>query len=874
MGFQHAVPWIRPRGRRWPHLGLAVLVATAAGCKAPATTRVPTRSAAVSIPAPVASQPQAPGTPAPAAPLLSNNGSTIIANHGSSLIGRVTAPAGLVANNGGGVIANHGANRRLLATDEVPLAEVEVALQNADGTPVLAADGKAITARTDAQGNYVLAVPGIGTNQVVKVAVPAAGGDLVALAPKAATTVDVSFASTLVMGYILTQYVRTQPDPVATLGKLPPDLEAQALARAAAAVSAGQIQAPSLAPAALTLAIDTLRKADATLDQHLTAVKKLLVAAGQSDLGNGKPATKVSLSTISDVVVLPDGTVYLACAADARVWRLTNDGLLVKAIGRVPHARDASIEGKPGPEAAVSGLKAIAAAPDGSLLLLEPTRLSKLGPDGVLHQLWTGTYALAMVPRADGTVAILTSGAAARKTGSHQTPSRPATLLGVGKGPVQTLHSYTDAETITLNTARRPALGPDGSLLFGGTEVTTTTTTTGSHVSTHKKSTAAVLALDPTTFALTISARKAAGTTLLALDASGATVTGAGSPLKLSKGVTFTPSATADGYTPRLADFAPLVSRTDGSLLAASEGWLYEVGAAGSKLLAGMLDAPTQGPADEISFRSPTQLATDAASRLFVYDEATRHVWRIASGFATVTATAPQAFPNEDGAGVTVARMRTTPGGDLLVFDNQDRGRLFRVGADGTWTLLYTATADLPIVDFVATDTGLYVLAAPEDLTGEGGKGFHLLELDAAGKQVKDWAIANETAPAALAVGAAGTVYLAADTYLASYAPGGSLAKVDTSDEWNAAWSGSAELAVDARGRLVFSNGSTITRYDPATKQQEVLVGDGGRFFTGDGVDEGRGSNLACARFGSGGELLFLDTEYRQVKQVPTADLQ
>ena len=70
----------------------------------------------------------------------------------------------------------------------------------------------------------------------------------------------------------------------------------------------------------------SLRKADAGFDGQMEAVKKLLIVAGQSDLGAGLPGTEVDLTGVKRLLPLPDGTLLIATAA--RVWKLGADGKL------------------------------------------------------------------------------------------------------------------------------------------------------------------------------------------------------------------------------------------------------------------------------------------------------------------------------------------------------------------------------------------------------------------------------------------------------------------------------------------------------------------------------------------------------------------
>jgi sugar lactone lactonase YvrE len=269
--------------------------------------------------------------------LISDHGTGLIANNGGGLTGKVKIPSGIIANNTGNLIANnagsiiagntaglvsdHGGGYLLLALDEKPAAGFAVTIVDAAGQPVLDASGKAYTATTDAQGGYSFEKTPAGANLVVRVELPAAVGPMLAYLPDAkpgaARAADVTGTSTLVMGYILTKYVKGDAK---VLAKLPADVEADTRAKAAAAIG-DTLDLKAFKPEALVPAVEGLRAKDPSFDQQVKAVEKLLVA-GLADVGDGELATDVGLASPRAFVRLADGSLLIAERNGHRVRRL------------------------------------------------------------------------------------------------------------------------------------------------------------------------------------------------------------------------------------------------------------------------------------------------------------------------------------------------------------------------------------------------------------------------------------------------------------------------------------------------------------------------------------------------------------------------
>jgi hypothetical protein len=276
-----------------------------------------------------------------------------VANAAVGLVGNNSA--GLVGHNAGSLIP--GAND-LVGADAIhgrtiqeagqgifaqqPLANVRVALVDARGATLTDGVGVALVTRTDAAGRYTL--PRLPEGRPARLLVgdsgDAAFGRLVAadLASSSSSEADVDLGSTLVARYCLEQYVSDQPDPEAALARVPAAIEADTVARTRAVVAdAADLLAErtSLDPRTVALAVDRLQTRHEAVKTGFETLRKLLVVAGLSNLGDGEPATRVALSEVRDLLEVPDGSLYLNCPDDKRIWWLKADGTLRALVGRV-----------------------------------------------------------------------------------------------------------------------------------------------------------------------------------------------------------------------------------------------------------------------------------------------------------------------------------------------------------------------------------------------------------------------------------------------------------------------------------------------------------------------------------------------------------
>jgi hypothetical protein len=345
--------------------------------------------------------------------IVSNNSGGIIANNAGSLTGVVRAPASLIANNAGNIISGNTGGYRLLGTvTEAPVGNATVKLLYADGRAVTGADGKPITAVTDAQGKYTFA--GILPAKNLQVAVELGDkGTLKAIASREGgekRTVDVNLISTLTTGYILNQYVKGQADPNATFDKLPSSVEAETRAKATTAFEGGNTAVPArLTDTEVVQTVDALRQQSTTFNAQMEEVKKLLIAAGQSDLGAGRLGTEVNLDIVGNLLVTADGTLYITAPTDRRLWKLDAAGKLQTAAG-IGTAGTESLTGKEGPTAPLASLRSVGLDAQGRFLIQEDDlsweledapacgRLSWLGTDGKLTELSRAVGAGVAVP--------------------------------------------------------------------------------------------------------------------------------------------------------------------------------------------------------------------------------------------------------------------------------------------------------------------------------------------------------------------------------------------------------------------------------------------------------------------------------------------
>ncbi len=357
------------------------------------------------------------------APLLSNNGSGLISDRGAGII--ANNGGGIIANNGGGLVSNNGGGYRLAqAAPEqffIPGARVEVL--DAAGAAVTGPDGAPLTATTAADGTFAFTATLPGRHVILRATPPGGTGALSRLVATGVRAADVDLASSVVATYVLDQYVSTQPDRQATLDKLPARIEADTVALAASALAAAPPPV-SLENTALVAAATALRRTDQAFDAQMETVKKILIAAGVSNLGAGLPATEVYMRRLFETDIAADGSLYTYASDDGLIWRVSPDGRLAPVAGSgvaAPTEEPASRGGRKAAEIALQHVWSLQVDDLGRPIVAEDKHgVWRLEPDGTISELFSlaaleaafgKSFYARVYLRSDGTLVTLTDDA-------------------------------------------------------------------------------------------------------------------------------------------------------------------------------------------------------------------------------------------------------------------------------------------------------------------------------------------------------------------------------------------------------------------------------------------------------------------------------
>jgi sugar lactone lactonase YvrE len=708
---------------------------------------------------------------------------------------------------------------------------------------------------TDAQGAYRVEGELPARNLIVAVDL-GSKGQLQAIAPKGATQADADLVSTLTSTYILDQFVKGQRDPLETLDKLPADVEAQTRAKAAVALGAAGVAPPDLQPAALVKAVEDLRKADAGFDAQMEEVKKLLVAVGQSDLGNGRPARDVRLRAIRALVPTSDGGAYFSCPSDHRVWKLQPDGTLATAAGSGSARDEAVIEGVAAVDAPLNRPYGLVLDAQDRLLILEHQgagdRLTRLGPDGKLHVLWTGPGLLAVAPLAgDDVKLLLADGLRWVKPG--------ATLEQLGALDATKFKDVARATSFGVDAQGRVTLGVPGDP-------------------------GQVFMLDATGLDGKVLAEDPAGVNHLAVEAGGRLLGTVRTPDGLTL-VQVDPSGARTTLLPSLPTASYLDSMQacallpDGRAMLVQRGnVLYATNANGLGRVAGVQEPPN-GNARDVAIDTPNGMAVGKQGELYLCDKSTNLILRVDPDgkVTTLSGTGVQGMAG-DGGPATMAQqnvpraIRIDDAGNLYVLQG-GVGETVRKIANGIITTAFKSPSGLYIRDLSVTHDGKAFLAlkahndgptsvirmdpdgttttvlAPQALEGEilavgPGDVLWMLVGDQGKRTLMTW------------TEAAGTKVIKEDARFAANYP-----------------NDSNGLAIDAKGRAIITlwGKDQVWVYDPDKDATTLVAGVGGSHFGGDAVDDG----IEAPRYptiGPQGELLFSDTHHHQVKRLPMGE--
>jgi sugar lactone lactonase YvrE len=828
---------------RLPALVLAATILV--GCSSPAPSATRKAPVIASLP-PVAATTPPPAPVINGAAIVSNNGGGVVSNNGAGLVGHVRAPATILANNG--------ASRRLLALPEqVAAVGLTVRLADAAGQALVGADGKPVEAVTDAQGAYRFESVPTDRAWVVQAELPGRGAVRALALPDGANrqALDLDYVTTLATVYVLEKYVATQADKVATLRKLPASAEVETRERTSAAVAGGATAVPDrLDATSVVAAVESLRSKDAGLDAQLEAVRRLLIPAGQSDLGAGRPALEVGLSGVSGLLALPDGSLLIAAEGDRRAWRLAPDGRITTfAGGGVPAAK---VDGQPAAEAGLTAPTGALLDAQGRVVLLEKgydtypfDRVTRVGADGLLHELCFDTdTGVAAVPGVGDEVLVVRS-----ERGSNQPE-----LAAIGAdGKLRRVAAIPAERGYLLRRVRRYGRDAGGKLWLGADDLWST-----------PAEGLVVYTLDPATAAL---ARVPAedGQQGLSLDANGNVFfVDAGGRLQVRP-----PGGTARVLLGKLDQ--PLAMNgvalmPDGSAFLAFEDAVYKVAQGAMTLVAGAPKAAAT--AASLSLAEPSGVAPIPGGGLYVADAGLHAIVKI-DGAGKVTSFVGSGLDRPQSLHLDAA-------GNLYFIDVRDYSKswLRRVDPAGQLTTLYESDRDL--VDCAVTPDGTVYFS---DYISRGFFDDHaqLQRLAPGGTPEvlvpEDFGFANQLS---LALGPDETIYmLNGGSQVFAWFPGSlGVQKAAVGDGKGFMGDNDGGLAIDAKNRFYFADKSnhTILRWDPATKAFETLAGPGGKRFGGSGVDDGL-QGPAYASFAPNGDLLFADVGHKQIKRIAAADL-
>jgi hypothetical protein len=812
------------------------------------TTRRATPAPAVASTAP----PRIAAVPTPAV------GGGIIANNAANLTGKVKVPAGIVSdhggaiisdqggniigNNGGSILGNNGASRRLLATQaQLPYVGATVRLLDAAGQPVPGPDGRPLTATTDAQGAYSFRATLPARNLLVDVQLPEGKGSVQAIAPRATTSVDVDLISTLTTGYILEEYVKTQQDPLATLEKLPADVERETRSKAAAAVDAASFKATALHPADVVKAVDGLRKADASFDAQMETVKKLLIVAGASDLGTGLKALDVTIGQIDDLRFAQDGTAYLLNTQDNRVWKLRKDGTLEVAAGdrRPPDATD--LAGKLPTEANLSHPDRIALDPQDHLVIVDARGTYRVGDDGKLARL-TDLHAVEVAAGTNGDLVIATL--------EDPPDGLPAAFAGAprmyvfyrlkpGAAPERLFTQLQDPNDDGETTVRLAGLAWDGgNTFYAGVD-------TGGR--------SELWRYDFTARAKTVETPSAGK---LYFDGRHVTYTDAAGAFHAKP--LFGAGPVVDVPTPQ--QWSSLLALGPDNLpYAVKFGSLYRLDATGPVRVAGVEsgNAGAGGSATVFTFEVLSDSTVDPQGNVYALDTGKGGIFKVDANHQITKFAEP-------GAG-NVQMLHADRQGTLYMSDG-DGAKIGRFDAKGTWSALYSVPALITGFDMLADGTG------------------YASNWDTTDRKLRIFRLANGTATPIdeadtrqlIALDPQGTLWAAGGGKLRKWdGTAWSTVKADDRFTFKRLLGTGGGMAIDGKGRLYFADPDTpnLFRYDPAKDQFANVAGPGTARFGGSGTDNSL-NQPRTPSFDAAGNLYFSDTGNRQVKRIAGSELE
>ncbi|MDB5101840.1 MAG: uncharacterized protein JWM80_6261, partial [Cyanobacteria bacterium RYN_339] len=798
--------------------------------------------------------------------LVTDNGTGLVTDNGS----------GLVSEKGNGLVSEHGSGRRALAVPaQVPVPNALVALTDAGGKPILGADGQPITARTGADGRFAFAVALPGQQLIVSVTLAGGKGTLAAIAAAGRDQVDADLVSTLTTGYILDTYVQGQADPVGTLARLPADVEAQTRATAGQALATAGVPVPdSLSSAAVVATVQALRRKDPSLDQQLEVVRRLLIVAGQSDLGNGRPATEVTFRGPGPMLLDLDDTLYFS-TFDQRVWRLLADGRVAAVAGGGVKVETGTLTGKPALEAGLATIiLGLALDQRGRLVIAEDLfnnltftsggRVSRLEADGRLTELWPSHRNLnGLAVRSEGLVVV-------EQGDAEHLPSLAD--LGDGREP-RTLPALPPG--LAMGSHGVYAFDRQGRLVWRSTNNE-------------------ALRYDPaTTKVETLLSGKRDGLLGLIVDPSGSVLyLDAGRDLyvlrpdgvreKLAAGLD---KAFGDAFRD-LFTFSAL--RSDKGVYLGFNNKIFLVAGGKTVQVAGTLGAQT-GAAGDAAFELPRGMAIQADGSLAVVDFLAQRIYRVSPAGKTTllagtgvrgdgTAADGEAVDATQAKLCSVGTLTGDAAGNLYFAEGTGHGpRLRQIDSHGVLRTIpvareggLTQGSD----DFrVAPDGTVYF--HEEDGFAMHHQVYARKPGEATFKLMGSLPPGSKTAfyPYKFGIYPPNGVFVVGEGQLWRWTGPGTAPMTMLDDAFkNLPTYGNA--CMDPRGRLYLADqdGQRIRRWDPADAKIVPIAGPGAPHFGGTGVDDSiKWPNDPVVA--PNGDLYFSDGGHRQVKRIPAAEL-
>ncbi|MEB3220551.1 MAG: hypothetical protein VKS61_00595 [Candidatus Sericytochromatia bacterium] len=820
--------------------------------------------------------------------LAPGQGAGLVANNGATLFGTLRAPASLVSDQGGAlvsdqggaIVANQGAYRltQTATVAQVALRDALVELRDAAGNPVLDEAGTPITARTDASGAFAFQALLPDRNLIVTAPLAGGRGAILAVATKDARTaaLDADLFSTLTTAYIVSKFVASQADRQQTLDRLPGEVAQETRLLAESAFTRTQAQVPAtLDETSVVASAESLRQGVDAFDQQMEKVRRLLIAAGLSNLGEGRPATTVSFESFDGLAEGPDGSVYFL---EKKLWRVRPDGILVTAIGGGT-LEAAAADGQKADALSLEGLQGWGFDPTDRLVVMVDRHMLRLEADGTL--------------RLQGVV----------PEGPRKPTERPrwwrGGLLAARAQDYLLQLSYTwdrEASLWRWQPGQEPLQVatlqvPEGLHMGGFTYVPgrgVLTTFWGHGLPSE------YLWIDPDTGATETWRPPLPGAAQPHVDGRGNVLYTTGEPENRLR------VWPLGGSTPLAFDTwsgfigGGLLSRDGKSALLQEGGRIVRVTASGVTPVAGLTGASgVGGNARDLALFEPVTMTVANDGEMWLTDRRRGQLLRVdaADQVHEVTLADPS-FRNGQLYALKFPNMRPGPDGTVQMLARlKDQQGVHQVRKDGTSTLLYTPPAGYGIETFAPREAGaLVVLLTAYD------KPHRLLERAADGTErvLFEASLVPHDLPSGtqyhthepdlrncdLAPAPGGAVWLYGKGRIARWRNGSGLETLRRGEhlhrpeEQNEGFTRGA-LALGPDGALYFTpgdpgNGSwnEVRRWDPVTGQESHVAGPRGLVFTGSAVDD-RLDDPHSPAFSPSGELLFIDAGSKQVRRIP-----